>query len=68
MGSDYYFARFIGLYLLSLVQVALEGMRLTTPPGVSHHIARLISICMNENPGKRPSFEMILPIVEKMQR
>ncbi|CAF4864948.1 unnamed protein product [Pieris macdunnoughi] len=26
------------------------------------------SICMNEDPGKRPSFEMILPILEKMKR
>ncbi|XP_055346550.1 integrin-linked protein kinase homolog pat-4-like [Paramacrobiotus metropolitanus] len=50
------------------MKVAYEGLRLPQPPGVSNHMARLIGICMNENPGKRPSFEMVLPILEKMQR
>jgi hypothetical protein len=25
-------------------------------------------ICMNEDPGKRPSFDMIIPILEKMKK
>ncbi|XP_059050666.1 integrin-linked protein kinase [Achroia grisella] len=50
------------------MKVALEGLRITIPPGVSPHISKLIKICMNEDPGKRPSFEMILPILEKMTR
>ncbi|XP_072947468.1 scaffold protein ILK [Epargyreus clarus] len=50
------------------MKIALEGLRVTIPPGVSPHIAKLIKICMNEDPGKRPSFEMIIPILEKMKR
>ncbi|CAH0729509.1 unnamed protein product, partial [Brenthis ino] len=50
------------------MKIALEGLRVTIPPGVSPHISKLIKICMNEDPGKRPSFEMILPILEKMKR
>ncbi|XP_013172596.1 PREDICTED: integrin-linked protein kinase [Papilio xuthus] len=50
------------------MKIALEGLRVTIPPGVSPHIAKLIKICMNEDPGKRPSFEMVLPILEKMKR
>ncbi|XP_038206267.1 integrin-linked protein kinase homolog pat-4-like [Zerene cesonia] len=50
------------------MKIALEGLRVTIPPGISPHISKLIKICMNEDPGKRPSFEMILPILEKMKR
>ncbi|XP_050351985.1 integrin-linked protein kinase [Nymphalis io] len=50
------------------MKIALEGLRITIPPGISPHISKLIKICMNEDPGKRPSFEMILPILEKMKR
>ncbi|XP_067141257.1 integrin-linked protein kinase [Centruroides vittatus] len=50
------------------LKIALEGLRITVPPGISQHMARLIRICMNEDPGKRPSFDMILPILEKMKQ
>ncbi|XP_023938647.1 integrin-linked protein kinase [Bicyclus anynana] len=50
------------------MKIALEGLRISIPPGVSPHISKLVKICMNEDPGKRPSFEMILPILEKMKR
>ncbi|XP_013134563.1 PREDICTED: integrin-linked protein kinase [Papilio polytes] len=50
------------------MKIALEGLRVSIPPGVSPHIAKLINICMNEDPGKRPSFDMVLPILEKMKR
>ncbi|UYV82927.1 hypothetical protein LAZ67_22001411 [Cordylochernes scorpioides] len=50
------------------MKIALEGLRVTIPPGISQHMARLIRICMNEDPGKRPSFDMLLPILEKMKQ
>jgi len=31
-------------------------------------MAKLIKICMNEDPGKRPTFDMIIPILEKMKK
>ncbi|XP_076367402.1 scaffold protein ILK-like [Tachypleus tridentatus] len=49
------------------MKVALEGLRISIPPGISQHMARLIRICMNEDPGKRPTFDMVLPILEKMK-
>ncbi|GBM04172.1 Integrin-linked protein kinase pat-4 [Araneus ventricosus] len=49
------------------MKIALEGLRVTIPLGISQHMSRLIHICMNEDPGKRPSFEMILPILDKMK-
>lgn len=50
------------------MKIATESLRITIPPGISHHMARLIRICMNEDPGKRPTFDMILPILEKMKQ
>ncbi|XP_014245998.1 integrin-linked protein kinase [Cimex lectularius] len=50
------------------MRVALEGLRVTIPPGISPHLAKLIRICMNEDPGKRPTFDMVLPILDKMNR
>lgn len=48
------------------MKVALEDLRVSMPANVSHHIARLSKICMNEEPGKRPSFDQIVPILTKM--
>ena len=31
-------------------------------------MAKLIRICMNEDPAKRPSFEQVIPILEKMRK
>uniref|UniRef100_A0A4D5R9F9 Integrin-linked protein kinase n=2 Tax=Scolopendra TaxID=41364 RepID=A0A4D5R9F9_SCOVI len=50
------------------MKIAVEGLRVTIPPGISHHMAKLIRICMNEDPGKRPSFDMIMPILERMKQ
>ncbi|KAJ4429572.1 integrin-linked protein kinase [Periplaneta americana] len=50
------------------MKIALEGLRITIPPGISPHLAKLIRICMNEDPGKRPTFDMVLPILDKMKR
>ncbi|MEE6523832.1 hypothetical protein FKM82_022908 [Ascaphus truei] len=49
------------------MKVSLEGLRPTIPPGISPHICKLMKICMNEDPAKRPKFDMIAPILEKMQ-
>jgi len=48
------------------MKVALEGLRVTIPPGIARNMSRLINICLNEDPGKRPNFDQILPILEKM--
>jgi integrin-linked kinase len=48
------------------MKVALEGLRVAIPPGISPHMARLIKICMNEEPGKRPTFEQVIVILDKM--
>jgi len=58
---------FAGLSNMEIgMKVALERLRLPIPPGLSSHMTKLIRICMNEDPAKRPKFDMILPIMEKM--
>jgi integrin-linked kinase len=49
------------------MKVALEGLRIKIPPGTSLHMKRMVTICMNEDPAKRPRFDMIIPILEKMK-
>ena len=49
-------------------QIATEGLRLDISPGISQHMAKFIRICMNEDPGKRPSFEQVQPILDKMKK
>ena len=48
------------------MKIALEDMRVSISPALSPHVSRLIRICMNEEPAKRPSFEQIIPILDKM--
>ncbi|KFD49115.1 hypothetical protein M514_10057 [Trichuris suis] len=48
------------------MKIALEGLRVSIPPGIGRNTSRLIAICMNEEPGKRPNFDQIIPILEKM--
>ena len=50
------------------LQIATEGMRIEISPGISNHMAKFIRICMNEDPGKRPSFEQVQPILDKMRK
>ncbi|CAH1119591.1 unnamed protein product [Phaedon cochleariae] len=50
------------------MRIALEGLRVNVKPGISPHLIKLINICMNEDPGKRPTFDMILPILDRMTR
>uniref|UniRef100_A0A6G1SKF1 Integrin-linked protein kinase n=1 Tax=Aceria tosichella TaxID=561515 RepID=A0A6G1SKF1_9ACAR len=48
------------------MKVALEDLRLALSGNIQHHLGRMIKICMNEEPGKRPSFDQIVPILTKM--
>lgn len=48
------------------MRIATESLRVALPPGLSSHLCKLINIAMNEDPGKRPSFDMLQPILEKM--
>lgn len=50
------------------MRIALEGLRISLKPGISPHLSKLIRICMNEDPGKRPKFDMVVPILDKMTR
>ncbi|ETN59472.1 integrin-linked protein kinase [Anopheles aquasalis] len=50
------------------MRIATEGLRVSIPPGTAPHLSKLIKICMNEDPGKRPTFDMIIPILDKMKR
>ncbi|CAG0886607.1 unnamed protein product, partial [Cyprideis torosa] len=49
------------------MKIATEGLRVEIVPGISQHMNRLIRICMNEDPGKRPSFDQVIPILDKMK-
>ena len=48
------------------MRIALEDLRVSMPAGLSPHMSRLIKICMNEEPGKRPTFDQVIPILDKM--
>jgi len=50
------------------MKIATEGLRIEISPGISQHMAKLIRICMNEDPGKRPSFEQVITVLEKMKK
>ena len=34
---------------------------------MSNHVSKLIRICMNDDAMKRPKFEMLIPILEKLK-
>lgn len=58
---------FAGLTAIEIgMKVALEDLRVSMPATASQHMARLKKICMNEEPGKRPNFDQIIPILTKM--
>jgi integrin-linked kinase len=48
------------------IQIALEGLRPSMPPGFAPHMAKMISICWNTDPTKRPRFDQVIPIMSKM--
>ncbi|CAF2525171.1 unnamed protein product [Rotaria sp. Silwood2] len=47
------------------LKIVHEHLRLPAT-GISSHIDKLIQICTHDDPTKRPSFEAILPIIEKI--
>ncbi|ETN76257.1 ankyrin repeat protein [Necator americanus] len=50
------------------MKIALEGLRVQIPPGIARNMSRLMNICLNEDPGRRPNFDQIIPILEKMSQ
>eukprot|EP00794_Sanderia_malayensis_P007501 gene7501-8332_t len=48
------------------MKIALEGLRPPLIPGMSNHLNKLINIAWNPDPAKRPRFDQILPILQKM--
>ena len=54
--------------LFKIFKILKENLRLQIPDTMPNHIQKLIRICMNEEPSKRPAFEMILPILEKIKK
>lgn len=48
------------------MKIALEGLRPPIIPGMSNHLNKLINIAWNPDPAKRPRFDQILPILQKM--
>ncbi|CAF0722202.1 unnamed protein product [Didymodactylos carnosus] len=50
------------------MKIVFENLRLTFSNNFSnHHLQKLIKICMNEDPTKRPTFDAVIPILEKIQ-
>ncbi|KAM7537931.1 hypothetical protein Aperf_G00000079042 [Anoplocephala perfoliata] len=49
------------------MQVATESLRLPRLANMDVRIVRLLDLCMNEDPGKRPRFDMLLPLLDKMR-
>ena len=52
---------------LSCVQVAKELARPVIPSTINHHLQRIIDICWNADPNKRPQFKKIKPIIDKLE-
>jgi len=48
------------------LKIATENLRVLVPTGISPHMAKMISICMKEDPSKRPKFDQIVTIIERM--
>ena len=49
------------------LQIAKENARPLIPKFVNHHLQRIIDICWNADPNKRPRFEKIQPILDKLE-
>ena len=49
------------------IQVAKENARPIIPKFVNHHLQRIIDICWNADPNKRPRFDKIQPILDKLE-
>lgn len=49
------------------IKVAKENTRPLIPKFVNHHLQRIIDICWNADPNKRPRFDKIQPILDKLE-
>lgn len=47
--------------------MATESLRLPRLASMDVRMVRLLDLCMNEDPGKRPRFDMLLPLLDKMR-
>lgn len=65
-NNQFYWPTFCLLFFHLSPQVALEGLRPSVPPGASSQMSKLVSICWNNDPTKRPRFDQIIPILGKM--
>lgn len=50
-----------------MLQIATEGLRLPHLSNMNQRMTRLMELCMNEDPGKRPRFDMLMPLLDKMR-
>ena len=59
---------FIHLFFIFFlyIQIATEGCRPALQPGMPSQLSKLISLCWNADPTKRPRFDQIMPILQKM--
>jgi len=48
------------------MKIATEGCRPPLQPGMPSQLSKLISLCWNADPTKRPRFDQIMPILQKM--
>lgn len=53
--------------MIYVTQVVKENARPLIPQFVNHHLQRIIDICWNADPNKRPRFEKIKPILDKLE-
>jgi hypothetical protein len=53
--------------MLFLTQVVKDNARPLIPQFINHHLQRIIDICWNADPHKRPRFEKIQPILDKLE-
>lgn len=49
------------------IKIGKENARPLIPTFVNHHLQRIIDICWNADPNKRPRFEKIKPILDKLE-
>jgi integrin-linked kinase len=59
---------FVGLSPMNIgIKVAKELARPVIPSTINHHLQRIIDICWNADPNKRPQFKKIKPIIDKLE-